>query len=301
MDWGTFETRLPSGRIVRGFDGDRLNGCVSRAAQAAVAYPLAVDPTMFVESSDGVKLAVASQGSGPGVVIVPGSLTDGSDWDRVAEALADGFTIHVMSRRGTGASHDHTDYDITSEHEDVVAVLESTGSSRLVGHSFGAIVALGAAQNAALDRLALYEPPLNIDSAVVPDDVAAIFEESSGAGDTSRVLEIGLERCVRMPREVVRALQSSPTWPHMVRNGSRWGRELLAIRGLPPGVARYADVATPTLLIVGETTQPHHRHAVDALAETMPAARVAEIPGVGHEAALLAPDALAAELRAFLR
>lgn len=103
-----------------------------------------------------------------------------------------------------------------------------------------------------------------------------------------------------MPDELVDAVKGTPLWDGLVRHGAHWVNELRAIHELPYGVDCYASISAPTLLLVGETTQAHHRHAAEELARVMPDAAIVELPGVGHEAAVLAPDLLAEKLLRFL-
>ncbi|MBW3668453.1 MAG: alpha/beta hydrolase [Actinobacteria bacterium] len=251
-------------------------------------------------SADGTEIVWRTWGDGPGVVVVHGSLEDGMAWSDVATRLAPRFAVHVMSRRGVGDSGDRPAYAIEREYDDILAVARATRSTRVIGHSFGAICVLGAAAAPELDRVVLYEPPLNIDDRVVPDDALAEVDAAEKRGDVAGVVEVGLRRCVRMPDGLVDAIKGSELWAELVRNGRPWARELRAIRDLPFGVERYRSIAAPVLLPVGETTQVHHRRAAEALSRALPDATIVELPGVGHEAHVLAPDLLAEHLASFL-
>jgi pimeloyl-ACP methyl ester carboxylesterase len=69
---------------------------------------------------------------------------------------------------------------------------------------------------------------------------------------------------------------------------------------LGPGVDHFAAVDLPTLLLHGPLTEPHHTAAIHALAEVLPRGELAELPGQGHTAVLLAPDLVAAAILPFL-
>lgn len=254
-----------------------------------------------VESRDGTRIAFQTAGDGPHILIVHGSVSNGSDWEEVATRLSRRFTVHIMTRRGVGRSSDGPRYALEHEYDDIVAVLNATAAQRLVGHSFGAICALGAALIVErLDRLVLYEPPLNIHTPVVTDDALSKIHWADRRGDVAAVVEIGLRRCVRMPTADVDAMKGTPVWSELVRDGRRWARELQAIHDLPSGAGRYATITTPTLLVVGEETQPHHRDAAEALATVLPHAEIVELPEVGHDANLIIPEVLARDLAHFL-
>lgn len=253
-------------------------------------------------SSDGVRIVWTTFGDGPGVVIVPGSLTDGAAWHGVAERLSHRFSVHVISRRGMGASGDSPDYDIMREYEDVRAVLETTDSSRLIGHSFGAICALGAALSYEnLERLILYEPPLNLDGLVIPPDALADIESAARRGDFEIAVDIGLRRCIRLPNALVDDLRTRPIWDDMVRHGKTWPREIRAIHEMEPGVDAYRAIEARTLLPVGARTAAHHRAAAQALLGVLPDAERIELPDAGHQAHLEITDRFASVLMEFLR
>jgi pimeloyl-ACP methyl ester carboxylesterase len=253
-------------------------------------------------SPDGARIVWTTIGAGDGVVICPGSLSDGSDWFDLAERIKDALTVHVMTRRGLGDSGDGPEYAVEREYEDIVAVLKATGSTRLVGHSYGAICALGAALlHPDLDRLVAYEPPLNIGEPVVPADALADVEAAVDRGDVESTIDIGLRRCVRLPDGEVDELKTIPIWQDLVRHGTTWPRELRVVHEKAMGVEEYAAISVPTLLPVGEATPQHHRVAAEALLAVMPDARLVNIAGTGHEGQLEAPEQLARELTEFLR
>src|SRR5258708_20031582 len=56
------------------------------------------------------------------------------------------------------------------ECEDVLALLQKTGASLLVGHSFGGLVALEVARNnPSLTKVAVYEPGVSLDGSIPMD------------------------------------------------------------------------------------------------------------------------------------
>jgi pimeloyl-ACP methyl ester carboxylesterase len=88
-------------------------------------------------------------GSGPAVVLVPGSCSTGAAWRPVIAALNGRFRCVTTSLLGYGATAERrteSDPAIRHEAEVVEAVIRQAGGAvHLVGHSFGGLVALAVA------------------------------------------------------------------------------------------------------------------------------------------------------------
>jgi pimeloyl-ACP methyl ester carboxylesterase len=121
-----------------------------------------------VISNDGAQISYFTYGSGPGVLVIPGALADATTYITFSRALADQFTVHIIERRGRPQSSPQgPDYSIAKECEDVQSILNKTGTTLLVGHSFGGLIALEVArQNPNLTNVAVYEPGVSIDGAI---------------------------------------------------------------------------------------------------------------------------------------
>ena len=100
-------------------------------------------------------------GEGPSLVLVHGAGSARWSFDAVRPHLEGHFTVIAIDRRGRGDSTDGADYSLESEYEDVAAVVRDAGpGALLMGHSYGGLVAAGAAGLLDLPRLALYEPAM---------------------------------------------------------------------------------------------------------------------------------------------
>jgi pimeloyl-ACP methyl ester carboxylesterase len=121
-----------------------------------------------VFSLDGTKISYLTLGSGPSVIVIPGTLSMAANYTAFARALAEHFTVYTIERRGRGESGPQgDDYSIAKECEDVLALQQKTGASFLVGHSFGGFVALEVARNnPSLTKIAVYEPGVSIDGSI---------------------------------------------------------------------------------------------------------------------------------------
>ena len=60
--------------------------------------------TNKVLSKDGTTISYLSLGHGPAVLVIPGVLSMATDYAAFARTLAEHFTVHVIERRGRGAS-----------------------------------------------------------------------------------------------------------------------------------------------------------------------------------------------------
>jgi pimeloyl-ACP methyl ester carboxylesterase len=172
---------------------------------------------------------------------------------------------------------------------DLVAIVDGRPSV-LVGHSYGGDVALGAAASApdAVRAVGVYEPPLpwadwwpRRTRGDISAEDPAVFAE----GFFRRV--VSDEAWDRLP-EKARADRRA--------DGPALVAELASIRR-PRSPIDLAAITVPVLLGRGSRSLPHHRRAIDALAELLPSTEVVEIAGASHGAHLSHPDAFAGFVR----
>src|SRR5688572_19936745 len=112
------------------------------------------------------RIEYEEQGSGPTLVMVPGSCSTGAAWRPVMKALGDNFRFVTTSLLGYGATAERrTDSDPSVLHEAEVleaVIARAGGNVHLVGHSFGGAVALIAAmrKRVPIASLTVLEAPL---------------------------------------------------------------------------------------------------------------------------------------------
>ncbi len=263
-----------------------------------------------VTSADGTTIGYRQMGSGPGLVILHGGGRASHHYLRLAEALADAFTVYIPDRRGRGLSGpEGADYSMAQALEDLSAVLEKTGAQMVFGHSAGAVISLEAALVLPIEKLALYEPPL-LDGSFPVDWVPA-FEQALASRRSFRAMGIffkglRLNWMSRLP------LWSLILFSRLMANldGGREMIELLPTVAADVRMAqqldpnyhqRYGRIGAKTLLMGGGKSPAYLRHALRVLAATIPDVRLTEFPRLEHNAPdLNAPEVIARTLREFL-
>jgi len=257
-----------------------------------------------VTSADGTRIAYEQRGDGPPLVLLHGGGTH-RYWDPVVPRFADDYTVVTPDRRGRGESGDSDDYAVQREVEDARAVVDAVGGDPVVvGHSFGGLQALEAAQDADVAGVAAYEPAYLVGDYREQADLAARMQERLDEGDREGAMK-------RHLAEVVHGgdvdddddgldawLADWPAWPDCVahvENTVRMDRAL-ETHELPETLA----VDAPALLLTGTGGPPHLRDSVRAARDALPRSRFVEFDGLGHLAPATAPAVVARELQAFL-
>jgi pimeloyl-ACP methyl ester carboxylesterase len=258
-------------------------------------------------SADGVEIAYWSSGEGPPLVLVHGGLGDHRRWDVLRPHLEPHVTVHAMDRRGRGGSGDRPDYRLERESEDVAAVVdavaESSGSAvDVYCSSFGGLCAFGAAPlTTNIRRLALYEawPPVDPAAFAPPDGVVERMEDELADGDAEAALVLAYRELVGLTEAELADVRAQPSWPARVAAAHTIPREERAFASAAFDREQAAAVTVPTLLLVG-TESPAWGPEAQTVASALPDARIVHLDGQGHVADLLAPEAVAEPLLAFL-
>jgi len=255
-----------------------------------------------VLSRDGTPIGFFRVGAGPALVFVHGSISDHRDWKKVARILSARYTCILMDRRGRGHSRNlSAAYSIENEYEDVAAVVASAGAGAcLVGHSFGAVCALGGAALCPVRRLVLYEPPFPLGKPIAGANLLP-FKQALAAGDLDLALAVGMEKFIGLPAAVVAATRSSKAWAHMRGLVATWTRELEVMDAQGGDLSAYRQFPTPTLLLRGSVSQKYpFQAAIRALQQTLPRVRVSTLHGQSHMAMRLAPALVAQRIAQFV-
>lgn len=273
-------------------------------------FDLEAGRTSSTISADGTAIAYHTVGEGPGLVIVGGVLSDGSDYLALAAALAGQYAVHVMERRGRpGSGPQRPGHSIKDECDDLMAVAIATGSRAAFGHSFGGLVVLETAiRQPSFDELCVYEPGVPLRGQLTAgwlDDYQKLLD----GGDRRGAFALMVKNAGFAPR----ALTVMPLWyvRLMLRiaiRGTKWSRmdhllhpnlveHRLQASLDAPSLDRFATITAHTVLMAG-TKSPDAISGplLNELADSIPNSTVEMLPGLGHLAPEEHPERIAAML-----
>ena len=232
------------------------------------------------------------RGTGPTIVLAPGSCSTGAAWRPVIAAWHDQFrtvTTSLLGYGGTAERRTADDPDISQEAEILESVVRKAGGRvHLVGHSFGGLVALAVAlrSQVSLASLVILEAPApevlrdrgehqhyrqlrQMTDAYFsafhggnPEAIAAMIDFYGGAGTYASW----------PPRVRAYAVETTPV------NILDWA----SAYGFTISAASLAAVQIPTLVIRGGAGHPAVQRANALLSERMSGAELTTIDGAAH-------------------
>jgi pimeloyl-ACP methyl ester carboxylesterase len=255
-----------------------------------------------VTSADGTRIACWRSGEGPPLVLVHGTAADHGRWRAVLPAFEERFSVLAVDRRGRGESSDSDGYEIEREFEDVAAVVDSLGESvNLLGHSYGALVALEAAlltEN--VRKLVLYDPGIEVaGEEVSPPEVIERLEALLEAGDRDGVVATTMREVAGLPPETVEYVRSQSVWRARADAAHTIPRELRAVKAYRFDPERFDDLGVPTLVLSGGESPAALRKAAKAVDEALPDSSSVAMPGQGHAAMDTRTDLFTSEVLRF--
>jgi pimeloyl-ACP methyl ester carboxylesterase len=250
-------------------------------------------------------LHVEDSGAGEPVLLLHSSGFSGRQWRRLASRLVEGGKrVLVPDLSGHGASPpwpEPTPFTFLADVARVAEILAEGEPARVVGHSYGGLIALHAALAAprSVRSLALYDPVVfgGFDPQEDADALAALgrldLTWGSLAADRERWLRTFVDFWTGGDgwgalREDARAEFRRVAW--VIREGVR-----TMVEDATPFRA-FGDVRLPVRLVTGERSPLPAARVVQRLAEAIAGARVQTIGGAGHLAPVTHADAVNAVL-----
>jgi pimeloyl-ACP methyl ester carboxylesterase len=251
-------------------------------------------------------------GSGPGVVCLHSNASTSGQWRSLMELLAPKFRVLAADSYGAGKSPPWpTDRKLVLRDE--VALLEpvfTLGGEpfALVGHSYGAAIALVAAitQPKRVRALALYEPTLFslVDADKPPpndaDGIKGAVARSAAALDAGN-LDLAAKHFIdfwmgdgawaktpeaRKP-PIATSMANIRGWAH-------------ALTMEPMLLAAFRNLDIPVLYMTGAASPASSLAVAKLLTKTLPRVEVVEFKGMGHMGPITHPDAVNAAIAGFL-
>ena len=258
---------------------------------------------MPFQQVNGADLYYTEAGAGPPALFVHGMCGNANVWDGQVQRLSDILQCVTYDRRGHTRSTLGESVQRTVElHADDAAALVRNlelGPCLLVASSGGARIGV--------DLLRRY--PELFRGAVLSEPPIFGLDAEQGGRQVMADLQPPVEAAMRAgnPRAAVDAFfeyMCPGLWQNLDNAGREPYRanhvELMGDLQMPPYVITPQDLAqmdTPTTIVSGTTSLPVLRRVAKVIAEAMPNANLAELPGVGHVTYAEAPEAFAALVR----
>jgi pimeloyl-ACP methyl ester carboxylesterase len=253
-----------------------------------------------ITTSNGITVSYSTYGSGPPLVLVHGAFSDDvTNWEFVKPILESQFTVYAIARRGRGDTDATADHGLLDEARDVAAVIESIGEPVfLLGHSYGAHCSLVVATllPSKVRMLVIYEPAW---PKAISSEVLAPLEELASAGEWDDFAFSFFKDALHVPVADLEQLRATDLWPPIVSDAKASLGDLRAISRYDFKPEGFKGIDCPVLLQIGSES-PRDLYATDALASSLPDARIDVLSGQAHEGMTTAPEMYAAAVTRFL-
>ena len=255
---------------------------------------------------------VREAGSGPGVVCIHCNASTSAQWRALAERLAPRHRVFAPDTYGAGKSidwHSPTEIALLDEIRFMEPVLAAAGEPfTLVGHSYGAAVALIAACQSPgrVGRLVVYEPSLFslVDAQAPPPnsvdgirDVVRAAAAALDAGDKDAAAMHFIDFWMGTGSWAGTPAQRRPAIAESVANIRRWSHALFSE---PTPLQAFASLDIPVLYMLGAASTEPARAVSRLLIPVLPRVRVVEFPDLGHMGPITHPEIVNAEIDRFL-
>lgn len=252
-------------------------------------------------------------GSGPGVVCIHANAGSAAQWRALMQTLSADHHVLAADSYGSGqgpAWPPGRTLSLMDEARLLEPVFERAGSPMaLVGHSYGAAVALVAALQAPqrVSALVLYEPTLFawVDAAFPPPNevdgirkVAVQAQVALSAGDRASAAQRFIDYWMGPGNWAAKSDSQRAAIEATVVNMPNWAHALF---NEPTPLCALRALRMPVLLMAGRETTAAARAVMRLLVQAMPHAEVLAFDGLGHMGPVTHPVIVNPVIASFLR
>ena len=251
-------------------------------------------------------------GEGPGVVCFHSNCSSSGQFKSLMTALADSHHVFAVDSYGAGKTPAWDRPEHLSLADEVALaepVMDRAGEGIvLVGHSYGAAVALTAAlaNPSRVKAIVVYEPTLfSLVNQVHPlpngaDAIRSAVQSSSEAvskGDVVTAASVFIDfwsgegtwdQTPERPKEAILLA---------IRDVARWG---FALNNDPTPLSAFSQLTCPILYLLGSASPVPARAVADVLIPVLPNVQVLEFEGLGHMGPITHPTTVNDATVAFL-
>jgi pimeloyl-ACP methyl ester carboxylesterase len=251
-------------------------------------------------------------GTGPPIAMLHSSLSSKSQWTSLAERLSSRFRVIALDLCGYGDNvmpSAHASFTLDNEvrliTDQLDRLVEPHTRVQVVGHSYGALVALRFAQcrSDRVASLSLYEP---VAFGMLDDQDVELIRARHFAGHVRHLIAAGYRSdAAQVFVDFWSGDGSYASLPHaaQVSIASRIDKvplDFQAASQWQPGPAELRTIAGPTLLLGGRHSPAVVRRILNVLAETLPDSRRPGAFDAGHMAPVTDPDRINPWIEAFV-
>ena len=251
-----------------------------------------------VISKDGTKIAFNKTGAGPVLILVDGAMCNSTfgPMPKLIPLLSKSFTVICYDRRGRGNSTDTVPYSPERETEDIEALINAVnGSVYLFGMSSGAILSLMTAANSShIKKLALYEPPFEINDNNSTGDSTKHYTEITDllkSDNQTGAVKYFMREIAKTPSFVITIMRLLPMWNKLISNVNSLPYDLQITQSFTLKNLKSKSISIPALVIYGGKSSGELQNAAKAASDSMPDSKILVLEGQAHNVSVnvLAP------------
>ena len=255
---------------------------------------------------------IREAGAGPEVICLHSNASTSSQWRGLMDLMSPSFHVIAVDSYGSGKTADWPSDRVIALADEVALVepllIEAKTPAVLVGHSYGAAVALLAAlaHPARVRALALYEPTLfslvDADGAP-PNDADGIRQAVATAssaldrGDADAAAQAFIDYWMGAGSWAATPEPRKPAIAASVKNVRRWAH---ALTTEPTPLSAFARLDIPVLYMLGERSTASAHGVARVLLPALRGAQLVRFAKLGHMGPITHPEVVNAAIQRFI-